>query len=108
MTKAIVEIMHGLSMIILAGCQSAPKWEYKVVYVLNEGYNRTGSEALKYSTVTPDEASLNKLGDDGWELVSSYLEMETAYPNFGSSDYVTGIQPNIRPQRVVLIFKRRK
>jgi hypothetical protein len=33
--------------------------------------------------------------------------METAHPNFGNSEYVTGLQPNIRPQRVVLVLRRR-
>jgi len=40
------------------------------------------------------------------ELVDSYLEMETVHPNFGDSRYVTGLQPNVRPQRLVLIFER--
>ncbi len=53
------------------------------------------------------EEMLNKLGSEGWELSSSYLEMETAWVNFGKNEYVTGLQPNIRPQRVVLVFKRK-
>ena len=31
---------------------------------------------------------------------------ETPHPNFGNSDYVTGLQPNMRPGSVTLLFKR--
>ena len=82
-------------------------WEYKVIEVNAGGNNdRIGSHALNVRTINIDKSELNRLGQEGWELVSSYLEMETAYPNFGDERYVTGLQPNIRPQKVVLIFKR--
>ena len=84
-----------------------PRYEYKVLAVQSEGHERTGESALKFATVTPSEAELSKLGAAGWEVVGSYLEMETAYPNFGKAEYVTGLQPNIRPQRVVMILRRR-
>jgi hypothetical protein len=51
----------------------------------------------------------DELGDEGWELVTCYLENETAFPNLGArSDLVTGIRVNIRPQRLVCLFKRQK
>ncbi|QXE91002.1 DUF4177 domain-containing protein [Geomonas subterranea] len=81
-------------------------WEYKVVK-LNGSMERTGADAFKVTTIVPSEENINKYGRDGWELVSSHLEYETAYPNFGNTDYVTGIQPNVRPQSLVLIFKRK-
>ena len=83
-----------------------PAFEYKVVTFFADTNDRSGSEALKYSSVKVDEAQLKKLGAEGWELVSTLLEMETAFPNFGDSQYVTGLQPNVRPQRAVLLFKR--
>jgi hypothetical protein len=82
-------------------------WEYKVVSVMAEGHDRTGEGSMRYASVKPGEKELGKLGGEGWELVSSYLEMETSYPNFGKEAYVTGIQPNVRPQRAVLLFRRR-
>ena len=81
-------------------------WEYKAVAFYTAGNSRTGSEALKFSSVDLKADVIDKLGKDGWELVSNYLEMETAFPNFGRDDLVTGLQPNIRPQNLVLIFKR--
>jgi hypothetical protein len=82
-------------------------WEYKVVTTFPDvSSDRTGDGSGLYAHIEPSEAMLNQMGQEGWELVTSYLEMETAYPNFGDSQYVTGIQPNIRPQAVVLIFKR--
>ncbi len=83
-----------------------PTWEYKVVAVYNEGNDRIDDGAMAFSSVSPSESEMNTLGLQGWELATSYLEMETAYPNFGNQGYVTGIQPNVRPQRVVFIFKR--
>ena len=84
-----------------------PRYEYKVLAVQSEGHERTGESALKFASVTPSETELSKLGSAGWEVVASYLEIETAYPNFGKAEYVTGLQPNIRPQRVVMILRHR-
>lgn len=60
----------------------------------------------KTSTILVNEDVLNKLGKEGWEIATSFLEMETVYPNFGKPEYVTGIQPNIRPKTLVIILKR--
>jgi len=60
----------------------------------------------KATGVNPTEIELNKLGSEGWELVTSYFELETAYPNFEDYKYVTGVQPNIKPQRAIIVFKR--
>ena len=89
-------------------------WEYKIerfgnalaanpkdVTVLRE-YD----DAKDATSVFIDHSELDSLGRDGWELVSTYLEMETAFYNFGKSDLHTGIKENVRPQAVVAIFKR--
>lgn len=90
----------------LIGCNS--KWEYKTVKVFtSESNSRTGTGAVKYSSINISEEKLNEYGKDGWELVNTYLEMETAFPNFGDGKYVTGIRTNIRPQLLVLIFKKK-
>ncbi len=89
--------------------QSAPaKWEYTTLTLNNSGNSRIGDGSEKYETIQFNQSEVNRLGDDGWELVSSYLEMETAFVNFGNEKYVTGLQPNTRPQRLICIFKRRK
>jgi hypothetical protein len=84
----------------------SPTYEYKIIAVASGG-ERTGDDAMKFTSVTPDEHELSKLGSLGWEVVSTYLEMETAFPNFGNAGYVTGLQPNVRPQRLVMILRRR-
>lgn len=84
-----------------------PKWEYKTVTFLTSGNEREGLQAFNYSSIKLDQKQLASLGGEGWELVTDYLEMETAFPNFGASNLVTGLQPNIRPQSLVLIFKRK-
>lgn len=84
-----------------------PRYEYKVLAIQSEGHDRTGDDAMKFTSITPSEKELSVLGAGGWEIVGTYLEMETAFPNFGKAEYVTGMQPNVRPQRVVLILRHR-
>jgi hypothetical protein len=85
-----------------------PRYEYKVVVLLAGGnLSRTGADAMKASSVEVDDKELSKLGAQGWELVGSFLENETAYPNFGNDKYVTGLQTNVRPQRLVLLLRHR-
>ena len=86
---------------------ASPKYEFKTIAFYGSGPSRTGSGAFKFTTITPKAGQLNALGAQGWEVVGSYLEMETAWPNFGSAKYVTGLQPNVRPQRLVLVLQRR-
>jgi len=84
-------------------------WEYRVVNVSPDVANDRGSTtagALAQNQITVRDAQLDALGLQGWELAGSYLEMETAFPNFGDSTYVTGLRDNVRPQRLVLILKR--
>lgn len=95
-----------IAAILLVLCKIEKKWDYKVVVFYGEGYSRTGRDAGKSDTIKLPEKSLDKLGENGWELVTSCSEEETAFPNFGSEEYVLGIQPNIRPQKLTLIFKR--
>lgn len=83
------------------------RYEYKVITLAASAGERQGAEAAQAAMVTPGETELTSLGSAGWELVTSYLELETAYPNFGNDKYVTGLQPNIRPQRLVLVLRRR-
>lgn len=83
-----------------------PHWEYRVERYTAEGNSRTGADALKSASVQIGGNVLTTIGAQGWELVGTYLEVETAYPNFGDTQYVTGLQPNMRPQDLVLIFKR--
>ncbi len=96
----------GLLLLSWGVFKPQPKYEYKVVSFLTESNDRTGDGALKFASVKVDEAQVASMGAEGWELAGTFLEMETSYPNFGRSEYVTGLQPNIRPQRAVLIFKR--
>jgi len=111
MTKVQGYVLIGLVVLVLGVSLAprigpAPKWEYKLVSFASDGHNREGEGAAAYSSIVIGADSLKEYGDQGWELVGSFLEMETAFPNFGRGEYVTGLQPNIRPQRLVLIFKR--
>jgi hypothetical protein len=84
-------------------------WEYRVVSISPETAHDRGltiEGGMAQNQIDVSDAQLNALGLQGWELAGSYLEMETAFPNFGDSKYVTGLRDNVRPQRLVLILKR--
>jgi hypothetical protein len=98
-----------VSLLVLAfpvACQKYTKWQYKVVPVSSDSVSRTGLSAMLQTTVDVNVDSLSSWGTRGWELVATYLEVETAFPNFGNEEYHTGIKTNTRPQRLVMIFKR--
>ncbi|NLM88925.1 MAG: zinc-ribbon domain-containing protein [Syntrophomonadaceae bacterium] len=103
---AVILMFNALTTVSLVNAD-INQWEYKVVKMFPEEQNdRTGWSSNAYNTIDVDEAILIRLGDAGWELVSSTMEVETAWPNSGNENYVTGIQPNVRPQCLILIFKR--
>lgn len=104
----IFVILYGIiSMKSTIGLVKEQKWEYKTVTVApSTKNNRIGTGAGDFNVIEQSEEQLNELGGEGWELVSSYLEMETSYANFGNQKYTSGLQPNVRPQDVVLLFKR--
>jgi hypothetical protein len=102
---------------VITGCNVSTNWEYKVLtYDANKfqapdkGYTESDDffkRTISSTSIIPSENSLNEFGKDGWELVSSHLEMETVYPNLlASGSGVAGLQPNIRPQQLVIILKR--
>ena len=87
------------------------QWQYISFRVLTSQISdRRGSDAFKYSSIddTKLDQQLSAAGLEGWEVVSVALEMETAWPNFGKDDYVTGLQPNMRPQSLLVILRRPK
>lgn len=100
MKKALLVAIIG---VILSSCTT--KWEYKVVTVKG-----TEKEASKFDVRKFDvsDESLNLFGKDGWELVNIYSTIETVHPNYGSSEYVTGLQPNVRTLELHFVFKRKK
>ena len=78
------------------------RWEYKTLSL-----QAANNDPQLRTTVTVDEAQLNALGTQGWRLVSSYEEYATVFPNFSAdARIVTGIESNVRPTQVVLLFER--
>jgi hypothetical protein len=90
--------------LLSSSCTS--KWEYKIVSVKGEEQETmTKFQANKFDV--SDEA-LNLFGKDGWELVGIYEKIETVHPNYGNSEYVSGLQPNVRTAEINFVFKREK
>lgn len=102
--KALMFLCLMLFVVIVSSCEKDEKWEYKVIRIEgNEGYNGNYSDNF---FVDPSY-QLNVYGKDGWELVTSYTEIETVHPNFGNKEYVTGLQPNTRTHRLNFVLKRK-
>lgn len=103
MKRIILFCLVALSM-ILASCDVNTKWEYKVVNIAGvEGF-RGNFDGMSFNDPT---GQLNNLGKEGWEVVTAYTEENTVHPNFGNSEYVTGLQPNTRTAVVNIILKRK-
>lgn len=69
---------------MLASCGSKnEQWEYKVVKVA--GHDAEIAADFGTLVFANQTAMLNKMGKEGWELVSAYTETGTAFPNFGNS-----------------------
>lgn len=115
-----INIMKKIAIILLCGALFTgcikkeeevvviPQWEYEVVRLTGsevDGTKDVGGEFFPMSFYSPT-AMLDNMGKEGWELVSTYTEVGTAYPNFGNSDYVTGIKANTRTIAVNFVFKR--
>lgn len=95
--KKIIAIL--LFSIFLTACTH--KWEYKIITV--DGNAITDFHQSTFDITNND---LNNLGKHGWELVDVYTIIETVHPNFGNSEYVTGIRENVRTRSINYVFKR--
>ena len=80
-----------------------PSYEYKVVEWIGTSYSKSDSNKFSNSEI---QKLLNQYKD--WELVDVIEVTETVHPNFGNSEYVTGLQPNVRTQKLQLILRKRK
>ena len=66
------------------------KWEYQTVEFMAKESDTAFSDNQKessYKTIPDISSRILEMGQERWELVSSYLEHETAHPNFGNSEY---------------------
>ena len=95
--------------------QSPPRWEYTYVSVPARSArytslkaDRTGDDAMSAAQI--DREKLKSLTEDmtkeGWELAGTALEIETAFPNFGKDEFVTGLRENVRPQALLMVFRK--
>lgn len=110
---------------LLCGCGQkqadvpAPRWEYKVVVAENDAHHQesmywqqvqTNSQAMDFASLErrgvgdfdfQDKNNLDRLGTEGWELVSAIPQTETMHPP--NNDFAIDA---IRTGKIILIFKR--
>jgi hypothetical protein len=48
----------------------------------------------------------NEMNREGWELVDTYTEIYTLFPNFGQKGYHTGMKENVKVKNICFVFKR--
>ena len=88
------------------------KWEY-FIYKVNPtprdyeaDYISGNYEDKEANFFNPDINVMDSLGCEGWELVNTYTELYTLYPNFGQEGYHTGIKENVKIKNICFVFKR--
>ena len=83
-------------------CACTQKWQYQTVEVRGEEYNDYYQMYIPIS-----DTLLNSMGEEGWELVSCYPIVETAYPDFGGSNLLIHIKSNSRTVAVRYVFRKK-
>lgn len=105
MKKLIYILSVFILVIAVASCskdeERYQKWEYKTIEVWGDAYSDFYPKHFEIP-----QARMDTLGAQGWELVDVYTMVQTAHPNFGNAQYVTGLQPNTRTAGVFYVFKR--
>lgn len=96
------QLFGCIALVALTACANK-KWEYNTVRVQTDVENKFSPREVSVSN-----RLLDSMGNERWELVGMYNEIETVHPNFGDEHYVTGLQPNVRTLDVSFVFKRRK
>ncbi len=95
--------------------QAPSRWEYTYVSVPARSAryttlkaDREGHDAMSAAQI--DRERLKSLTEEmtkgGWELAGTAMEIETAFPNFGKDEYVTGLRENVRPQALLMVFRK--
>ena len=87
----------------LAACTSNQKWEYKSITIKGIDESKFKPNQFNYDSIM---LVLNRMGNNGWEIVTSFPEIGTTHPNFGNEEYVTGLLPNVKTQNIFLLLKR--
>ena len=108
--KPMNQIVVILTLIFLVSVVSlvverTETYEYKTLEIMVDDHNasRTGESAFDYTAIGGFRGRLNELGEEGWKVADTFLEMETAV-----MESSTRVAPNVRPQRLVIILKMRK
>lgn len=105
--KNVLLILFIGSLLCACDSQENVRWEYKVLkFGEEESLFSHGSDDFFPKSLYDPVPQLNQLGEEGWELVSTFTTTETVFPNFGNKEYVTGIRENTRTRTINFVLKR--
>lgn len=93
------------AIVTIALCACTEQWQYKTVEIEGEENESYGTFFSKDFSNQDDR--LNKMGKDGWELVSCYPIVETVYPDLGEQNIILHIKTNTRTRAIHYVFKKR-
>jgi hypothetical protein len=97
--------------LFLTSCSS--EYEYKTISI--KGKQKFGKRTyfqdpvpMSFESPILPKDSIDILGNQGWQLISTYSITETTFPNFGNDEYHTGIKSDVHTNELNLIFIRKK
>lgn len=96
------KILCILSLAALLSSCGNKQWEYRTFSINSKYHGDAQSPTFNNPT-----NSLNDLGKQGWEVIGTYTEVKTCFPNFGNAEYVTGIRTNTATEVVTFVLKRK-
>lgn len=100
-TKTLVAI--AIVAFAVNACTS--RWEYKTVEI--EGVLDEPHGDYFDRNFSQNDAFLNNMGAEGWELVSCFPLIETVYPDMGNERLILHIKTNTRTKAIRYVFKKK-
>ena len=100
-----IKILLVIAVAAFAFCACTAQWQYKTVDVEGVEYESYGNYFSR--DFSNSDTLLNRMGAEGWELVSCYPITETVYPDLGEQNIILHIKTNTRTRAIRYVFKKK-
>lgn len=99
-------VILAFTIVAITFCACTTSWHYRTVEVEGVEDELYGDY---FERVFPQSDSLlNRMGVEGWELVSCYPIVETVYPDLGREHIIIQIKTNTRTKSICYVFRKKK